>query len=156
MPETVKRLTNAFDERIETLAVMSLDTLWERMRGEFLNQWAVLSDQNLSADALEREMLAFLDGLSDKPVEDVARKSSAVAYNRGRDVEMRVAAVAAEVQYVVRSEILDEDTCPKCVILDATVYRIGTPEYEEFMPPALCEGGQRCRGFYIPVAEGLA
>ena len=31
---------------------------------------------------------------------------------------------------------------------------IGTSEYFANMPPAQCDGGDLCRGFYIPVGRG--
>lgn len=50
---------------------------------------------------------------------------------------------------VVRSEVLDENTCASCRELDGTVYTIDSPEYVVHMPPNDCEHGELCRGFYL-------
>ena len=55
-----------------------------------------------------------------------------------------------------RSEILDIKTCAVCVNLDSMVVAVGSPDFNEFMPPAKCLGQDRCRGFYVPVSEEIA
>ncbi len=82
-----------------------------------------------------------------------SRTSSTVAYNQGRGAEIATAGLDGRAQFVVRSEVLDTRTCRSCANLDGTVVPINSPEYAQFMPPAMCEGGDRCRGFYIAVSE---
>lgn len=141
----------AFEENISTVATMDVGVMWDRMKGEFLAEWARLDRTNISTDELERRMMAFLDDLSERPLQDLARTSSGVAYNQGRNVEILDAGERGEATYAVRSEVLDTNTCRNCQVLDGGVFEIGTPEYEQYMPPAECEGGDRCRGFYIVI-----
>ena len=56
----------------------------------------------------------------------------------------------------MRSEVLDEATCATCADLDGMVFEVGTSDFDRYMPPAMCEGGDRCRGFYVVIAEGGA
>ena len=137
-------------ERSALVAGVNVGQLWDRMRGEYLARWEQLNRQGLSVDEIDKELRLFMGKLSGKPIEDLARKSSAVAYNLGRSAAILTAFDDGEVEFVVRSEVLDENTCPPCADLDSETFDVGTPEFEEFMPPAKCDGGGRCRGYYIP------
>jgi SPP1 gp7 family putative phage head morphogenesis protein len=152
----LRRHVNAFDEQAEILASLDVGVLWERMLGEFLGEFVRLERRGLPAAEMERELRAFLDGLSERPVADLARQSAGVAYNQGRAAEILTAAAGGAVQYVVRSAVLDQSTCEECARLDGAVVEVGTPEFRDLMPPARCLGGDRCRCFYIPVGDGVA
>lgn len=156
------RQVEILEERIETLARVSVGRLWDRVIGQALAEWERLDRQyppgspgrQAKIDAgLER----FLGELSTKPLEDLARQTSGVAYNEGRRAEIDSAAEQDRLEYVVRSEILDNRTCDVCRVyaLDPPVFKVGTPEYYEFFPPAGCLGDDRCRGFYVPIARDL-
>jgi hypothetical protein len=145
--------TAKFIAEIETVATLDVNTLWDRMRGEFLGEYTRLQREGLDPTEMERELNAFLDRLSDKPVEDLARRSSGVAYNQGRSAEILTASDMGQTEVVVRSEVLDTNTCGPCSRLDGGVYDIGSSDYYADMPPAHCLGGERCRGFYVVVAR---
>ncbi len=144
-----------FDGEMRTQAAISIDNLWERMKGEFLNEWTTLNRQGLSPEEMERQLLDFLGDLSTGFEQDIARQSTGVAVSEGRDMAIKSAAEAGDVEFAVRSEILDEATCPPCELLDGTVYEIGSAEYDENMPPAKCDGGARCRGIMIAVPKEM-
>lgn len=148
----VRRHIQAFEGEVETLAGVDLDSMWARLLNEFLNEFARIERQGLSALDMDRELTAFMEGLSEKPVDDLARKSSSVAYNQGRNAEILTAREDGRAQFVIRSEILDDRTCAACAQLDGSIFEIGQPGYLEFMPPAKCLGGDRCRGFYVAVS----
>ena len=76
-----KNSMRVLNEEIEILTTVGIDALWARMRGEFLAEWARLQRSGLSAIELEAEMNAFINGLSSKPLEKLARTGSGVAYN---------------------------------------------------------------------------
>ena len=139
----------AFGEQAEVLASMDVGVMWDRLKGEFLGEYARLQRQGLGDAEFDRALDGFMGNLSTKPVEDLARKSSSVAYNQGRSAEI----VSQQVEYVVRSEVLDSATCEACAQLDSEVIAVNSPDYQRLMPPAECFGGDRCRGFYIPVTE---
>lgn len=149
-----RRIARELDDRLEVSAGIAIDRLWQRMLNEALDEFERLDRQNLGGDDLERALIAFMDELSDRPVEDLARGTSTVAYNEGRSAEILSARARGEVQYVVRSEVLDTNTCRPCQMLDSEVFEVGDPEYYANMPPAQCDGGDRCRGFYVPVGRG--
>jgi hypothetical protein len=118
------------------------------MLGEFLGRWVQLDRQGISDAEMEAELQAFMDGLSTKFEDDLARKASSVAYNQGRAAEVLS---SNQVDFVIRSEVLDANTCQTCAGLDGAIVEVASDDFQALMPPALCEGGDRCRGFYIPV-----
>ena len=50
--------------------------------------------------------------------------------------------------------LLDNPTDGEYYLLDNEVFEVGTRDYYQNMPPAECEGGDNCRGFYIPISPG--
>jgi hypothetical protein len=143
-------------EEAHTVALLDVGRMWDRLLGEFLGEWDTQRRAGLDGEELSRHMQEFLDKLSDKPVEDIARQSSTVAYNQGRGAALQTAKQAKRVQYVVRSEVLDQATCANCAAVDGAIVEVGTPEYERYMPPARCQGGNRCRGFYVALPQERA
>ena len=156
MPPVSQVYATQFAEEVAVVATLDVQAMWQRLLGEFLSEWANVTRTGMSANEIDRHMQEFLDALSDKPVEDLARQSSTVAYNEGRDAAIKTAAEVGKVRYVVRSEVLDQATCANCAGLDGAIVQVNTPEYRELMPPARCLGGNRCRGFYIALPEGYA
>jgi hypothetical protein len=150
----VTRAVVSYGEQVEVLATMDVGAMWDRYLGEFLGEWERLNRLGLPEAEVERSMQAFMDELSSKPLDDLARQSSSVSYNAGRSDEILRTFNEGEATFVVRSEILDNNTCPTCADLDGAVIEIGTPEYDLFLPPAHCDGGDRCRGFYVMIAGG--
>ena len=149
MPEVV----TSYAEHVEVLSTMDVGQMWDRLLGEFLGEWARLERANLPPAELDRRMTAFMEGLSEKPLADLARKSSTVAYNKGRSAEILEQAI----EWVIRSSILDPvRTCRPCELLDNEPFMVGTSEYFANEPPLQCLGGDRCQCFYIPVAAEVA
>ena len=151
----LRRHVEAFRQETRVLASLSVGQLWDRLLNEFLQRKAELDRQGLPTAEVEREMAAFLDGLSDRPIEDLARTTSGVAYNEGREAELLTANEQGKASFVVRSEILDRNTCEPCSRLDGSVFEIGSADFHKFQPPAECLGRDRCRGFYVPIANDL-
>jgi len=150
----VERAVVSYGEQVEILATMDVGVMWDRYLGEFLGEWERLNRMGLSEAEIERAMESFMTELSGKPLDDLARQSSSVSYNAGRSDEILRSFNDGEAQFVVRSEILDNNTCVTCGDLDGAVIEIGTSEYDLFLPPAHCEGGDRCRGFYVMISGG--
>lgn len=51
--------------------------------------------------------------------------------------------------FSMRSEQLDKGTCQACAMLHGAIVEVGSPSYFEYLPPAGCYGGGRCRGFMV-------
>lgn len=132
-------------------AGISIGQIWARLTGLFIDIYTRMTDRGLTSEALLASLEAELNALSENPVLDIGRQLAAVAYNYGRDVGAREALAANRAFYVVRSEVMDTGTCESCAAMDGAVFEIGSPEYEEHMPPNDCEGGERCRGFLIAI-----
>lgn len=52
-------------------------------------------------------------------------------------------------QFALRSEQLDKATCDACTRLHGSIVEVGSPSFYEYLPPAGCYGGGRCRGIMI-------
>lgn len=135
------------DEAFRVRAEIDLDSFYQRLVNETRRLMADLQQQGLSGQRLADAVTDGLKNLSDKPILDMGRASTSEAFNLGRNIAAQEDADA--VASVVRSEILDENTCPTCELLDGLVVQMNTPEYFRNMPPNGCEGRERCRGFYL-------
>ncbi len=52
-------------------------------------------------------------------------------------------------RFAMRSEQLDKQTCDPCNRLHGTVLEVGSASYFDYLPPAGCLGGGRCRGLVV-------
>ncbi len=142
----------ALDAEMSALVGSSIDQMWARAKEEFLGEWERLSRQNLTDPDMARRLETFIEELSLKPVDKLARQGSTVAYSQGRNATTLTAEDAGEVFFVVRSEVLDTNTCRPCSILDGEIFAVGSSEYFANMPPSQCDGGDFCRGIYIAIS----
>ena len=126
------------------LDVSDLTTRLEREALRLIND---LSQQGIEGDELAEQVQAGLASLSDAPIDRAARGATSESFNLGRNLAAQDR--VGEVAEVVRSEVLDANTCRPCRALDGTTYRVNTPAYFEFMPPNKCDGRELCRGFYL-------
>ncbi len=114
-------------------------------------------------EALDATRRALI-GKSDFDLQSLARGHASKNFNDGRaEVAAQVRATlekspesGLKLGTVVRSEILDDATCDTCESLDGKVIEIDSDDYWEYMPPNKCQGGSRCRGFYVLVVERVA
>lgn len=150
-----KDLIRRFEESTNLLAELDVGRVWAAMVEYAIEQFTRLMRQNTDDAELARLFAQALEGVSDKPLVDIARQSAGVAYNQGRDVALKAAKADGVAQFAVRSEVLDASTCQFCHDHDQQVVEIGSAEYEQFLPPAGCDGGDRCRGFYLVVTKDL-
>jgi hypothetical protein len=135
------------EEAFRVRADIDLTDFYERFRKETLQQYTDLSQQGYRGEELADRIIAALNELSDRPIEESARGATTEAFNLGRNLEIQKA--PALVGEVVRTEILDGNTCEPCRLLDGAVYQVNSPEYFQDMPPNHCDGRDFCRGFYL-------
>ena len=138
----------AFGEQAEVLGSINVGVMWDRLRGEFLNAFVEFERQGLTGVELDRAMDAFMGELSERPLVDISRRSSGIAYNQGRSAEILS---QPGLEFVVYSSVLDSETCEPCRFLDSEVFEIGSSDYFNNQPGAQCEGGSRCRCIYVEV-----
>lgn len=103
--------------------------------------------------ALQSAVDSLIEGGA-RVLEDAARAQGTRALNGGRAEALaesldELTAADLAVEYVVRTEALDDRTCPACEDLDGREIRVDSDDYWTFMPPSFCEGGPRCRGLYL-------
>lgn len=68
-------------------------------------------------------------------------------YNLGRMDEVKSLHYRGMVPVVIRSAVLDANTCEACEAEDGSIFR---PEAAPPLPDPFCDGGDRCRCIYIP------
>lgn len=147
-PQAFEVTSEAFAVRAE----IDLGSTYTRLLNETRRLLADLSQQGLEGAALADAVDAGLAGLSDVPIDQAARGATTEAFNLGRNLaaQRNEAAIAR----VVRTEILDINTCPNCLPqarggLDGFTTTVNGPGYFENMPPNHCDGRELCRGFYL-------
>jgi hypothetical protein len=130
---------------------IDLSELSGRLEREAMRLITDLSQQGLSGDELADRVAAGLMNLSDTPIQEAARGAASESFNLGRNLGAQEA--VDQIATVVRTEVLDQNTCPPCERLDydnsGTVYEMNSPEYFRDMPPNQCDGRDLCRGFYL-------
>jgi len=99
------------------------------------------------ADLLEGRMPTFMG----PQYRNAADMSDTLAFNEGQASELERR--TSDVDFVLRSEILDDATCTTCKRLDGMKLKVGTQRFYANLPPAKCEGGRRCRGFLVPILK---
>ncbi len=144
----------AFAAQSEVVGALNVGVMWDRLRGEFLAEYIRLERMGLTAAELEAAMQGFLGQLSEKPLADLARRSSGVIYNQGRSAEILS---QPAVEFVVYSSVLEPTTCEPCRHLDSEVFEGGSSDFFNNQPGAQCLGGTNCRCIYIAVTgpEGI-
>lgn len=135
------------DEALRLRATLDLSEFGNRLQNEAARLLADYQQQGLTGDALADAVTADLESLFDPAFERAGREATNEAFNLGRNVEAQ--ARQASIGTVVRTEILDDNTCPPCRALDGFTTTLNGPGYFENMPPNGCDGGEQCRGFYI-------
>lgn len=142
--------TDAFavtEEAFRVRADIDLTDYYERLRKETLEQVTDLSQQGYRGEELADRVIGSVNNLSDRPIEEAGRGAVTESFNLGRNIEVQKDPDA--VREVVRTEVMDENTCDPCRALDGAVYQVNSPEYFQDMPPNHCDGRDLCRGFYL-------
>lgn len=142
-------------DRTAVVAQITIGEMWARMMGEALALYAQFERQGLEPAEIAFRVTDALEGLSTKPDDMLAREAATVAYSEGRAFGLVEAQRRARLEFVVRLEVLDSNTCPPCGRVDGTVVEIGSKAFHDLKPPALCLGGERCRGVYSPLPRTL-
>jgi len=146
-PPTGKDAFPVTEEAFRVRADIDLTDFYERLRKETLQQYADLSQQGYRGEELADRIIGALNNLSDEPIEKAARGAATEAFNLGRNLETQKQADG--IREVVRTEILDPNTCDPCRNLDGFTTTVNGPGYFENMPPNHCNGRDLCRGFYL-------
>lgn len=128
-------------------AEIDLSSFYNRLLNETRRLMTDYGQQGLEGQDLADAVEAGLRNLSDTPIDQAGRGATTEAFNLGRNLAAQ--RNAASIQRVVRTEILDENTCDFCESADGKTYDVNTPAYFENMPPNGCDGRDLCRGFYM-------
>jgi hypothetical protein len=136
-------------EAITVGVEIDISELAGRLEREAMRLINDLSQQGFSGEELANRVSAGLINLSDAPITAAARGASSESFNLGRNLAAQSS--SGQITNVVRTEILDENTCPPCQALDGVTVTLNSEEYFRLMPPNLCDGRELCRGFYLYV-----
>jgi hypothetical protein len=135
-------------ELSRAIARMLASGLADAAGREALRVWAPGQDGQAVADLVTEH----LEGLSESYLRDQLGGALSAAQSAGR---MAALQEAPEATYV-SSEVLDKNTCSKCVEIDGTEFE-SLAAADAAYPAGLyidCEGGVRCRGQVIALWEG--
>jgi hypothetical protein len=135
--------SNAYEVR----ATLDLGVVYDRLQSETTRLLEDFSQQGLTGQELADAVTSGLKDLSDMPVEQAGRGGATEAFNLGRNLAMQDAGPV--IGEVVRTAILDLNTCDPCDSLDGFTTTVNGPGYLENMPPNKCDGGDLCRCFYM-------
>lgn len=139
--------SSAFEVRAE----IDLQSVYDRLRSNTLRLMEDFSQQGLSGQDLADAVVSGLKDLSDTPVEQAGRGATTEAFNLGRNLAAQGS--LNQIANVIRTEILDGNTCDPCRALDGFTTTVNGPGYFENMPPNQCDGWDLCRGFYMYLPE---
>jgi hypothetical protein len=135
------------DEAIRVRVGIDLSDLSARLSNEAARLFTDYSQQGLTGDALGEAVASALQAMFDPQLDRAGREATHEAFSLGRNLEAQ--AGASKVTQVVRSEVLDRNTCEPCSALDGTVVEMNSPDYFKYMPPNGCDGREQCRGLYL-------
>lgn len=135
----------------EAEVTLALDTVVGALTQQFIEELLSQSRQGVETSEIVAVLEAVLGSLKGRTAQRESRKLAGLTFNQGRNVEIQLR--EDQIAFVVRSEVLDEQTCAPCSYLDSRKFLVNTPEYWENMPPAKCEGTIQCRGFYYAVGR---
>jgi hypothetical protein len=137
------------DARIVSVEIQ-VDELAGRLTREAKRLAADARLRGLTGEALANDVRNGLNRLSDVLLEKQSREAAGSEFNAGRNIEIQKR--AEEIANVVRTAILDKNTCGPCGALDGSTYEVNTDAYHDNHPPRKCDGREMCRCFYMPVA----
>lgn len=135
------------EEALRVRVDIDLSEYASRLETEAARLIADYMQRGLTGKALGDAVTAELESLFDVALDRTGREATHEAFALGRNLEAQ--RQAAQIDSVVRSAILDKNTCTPCIDRDGNVYELNTPAYFDDMPPNHCEGGEQCRCLYI-------
>lgn len=147
-PQTRAGAISAANRQAQVVVELNISDVVHRLQSQAALAYNRLVAEGLTGDALIKALQRTLDETSERQITDMSRDSTSVSFNGGRNVAVQELKDDLD-PFVVRTEILDENTCGPCEKVDGKRVQIDSPEYLRYQPPALCEGRRRCRGFYI-------
>jgi len=141
-------------DRVETFVRLDVKRIFDAMANSFLEDLRDAEAQGLTAEDAADRVEAELPSLTGQYFKALADMSGSSAFAEGQAITL----IDQDqiVDFVVRSEILDDATCDTCERLDGLKLAVGSPMFYEKMPPNFCDGGHRCRGVMIPILKEAA
>lgn len=153
-PSTRRGAITYSNQQAEVVAGLDVSNLVQRLQSQVTAQWNQLVGTGKDPAEIAGQIQAYLGDLSTQQIEGMARASTSTVFNAGRNVAILELRPQLQPE-AIRVEVLDENTCKPCGTpaseggLNLLRTKIGSAEYLENQPPHGCEGGVRCRGFYV-------
>lgn len=144
-----KDLANTGTDRLSRQADVDVFRIFEEMLASFMREVQNGDAQGLVPEQIADLLEANMPRAAGATSRSMAARSATTAFNEGElDI---ISDRLDEVQFVVRSELRDDNTCEPCNELDGMKLDVADPDFREFIPPAKCDGEKLCRGILIPV-----
>jgi hypothetical protein len=151
-PSTRRGAIAYSNQQAEVTAQLDVSNLVQRLQTQVVQKYNDLVGTGASPAEIASQIDDYLGGLSSAQVEGMARASTSQVFNSGRNVSILELQPQLEPN-AIRVEVLDENTCEPCQALDGQEFEIGSTDYLLNQPPRQCDGGVRCRGFYVVQAS---
>lgn len=135
------------EEAVTARVSLDVDSALERIRNTTARMLSDLSSRGLSGQEMADAISAQLADLSQAPNDLIGRGAVTRFFNLGRNLAAQ--RNAGVISTVTRTAVLDENTCDPCVALDGQKYEVDSDAYFADLPPAKCEGGDKCRCFMM-------
>jgi hypothetical protein len=143
------------DQAVKTVGFLArlairaiIDKLTNEWKGEIINQRLV---GEVATDRLRERLTSLSENIFKNEMQETANQTFGI----GRATEAMK--VKDQIKKVIRSEVMDENTCKPCEAIDEQEYDIDDPALDDFIAGGYinCEGGpERCRGINIFRTEG--
>jgi hypothetical protein len=135
---------------IKTRARATAAVLGSKLRSSMA--WEALGQ--IRQGVVDRAALtSVLTSLSDRELQATAKFSVTESFDLGR--EQQAKEMSDEIDRVIYSAILDDNTCGECMEVDGKEYKFPSAEWDEVTPPyKKCSGHERCRCVGVYVFKG--
>lgn len=147
-PATRRGAVSFANQQGEVNVNLDITALVQRLQAQVVAEYNRLLSQQLDADEIASGLKLFFKSVSEKQSKDMARQSTAVAFNMGRNIAIQEMRTVLQ-PYAVRIEMVnDPNCCRECKRLHEKRVLIGSKAYQKYAPPSYCLGKRRCRGFW--------
>jgi hypothetical protein len=152
-PDTRRAAVSFANQQAEVVIEVDVKAIVDRLQAQTVEQYNQLLLSAKTPTEIAKGLDAYLAGISDQQLLEMARGSTGTAFNLGRHIGIQELKKDLN-PYAVRAEVLDVNTCEVCEAYVTRADRgekflINSREYFANMPPIGCLGKEKCRGFYV-------
>ena len=133
---------------VKTTTELAIEEFTQKLKGAWGSE---LASQYKSGVLDERGLLSAMERISQNVFNKTTDELAIDSMGLGREVEL----IKQGISRVIRSEILDTNTCGPCFDVDGQQFVVGGPDYHMIAngPYSDCDGKGRCRGLNVAIVD---